>query len=330
MAISKLQPVSTASTPSAFSVTVAAANNPQKVVKNVDSGVYTITVSPTSSTAIVSFVSGTSFIGTTTTSSGSIVYNLATPATTVYIQSNNANDVVTINLTASAPVNTALSGTLDTITTSGTYTQTGLLWVLAIGGGGGGSGFGTINANQMGCGGGAGGLAMFYGNVTGSTTVTIGSAGTGGALNNAGTSGGTTSFGSYAVATGGGGAGLNSIYPGIGGTGTTGTATAGGGNGGNQTGSNPGIVVPNIWTGIKNGTHGGGGGGGNGNTGGPGQGAGDGGIGRGGNGGANGSVGAAATGYGSGGGGGGQDNVGGNRTAGGNGSPGVVYVLRGF
>jgi len=299
--------------PSAFAVTIATANVPQTVVKDISTGVYTISVSPTSSTATVQFVSGSTWIGQTITSSGSITYNLATAADKVYIQSSVASDVVTINLVASAPANSAISGTLDTITTSGTYTQTGLLWVLAIGGGSSGNNEGYGYAY----GGGAGATAMFYGNVTSSTSVTIGAAGVG-RTGDIGNPGGTTSFGSYAIAGGGGGA--NGYQGGIA---TAGNVLITGATGATSYGFR-GATTLNYFRGIKDGTYGGGGAGYNNGTGNSGYVGGGSGIGTGGSGGFNGANGGAATGYGSGGGGAISPGTGGN------GSPGVVYVLRGF
>jgi hypothetical protein len=323
MATSVFPAASTAAGPSAFAVTITTANIAQKVTQAVSTGVYSITVSPTSSTATVHFLTGDTYIGATTTSSGSISYNLATAADKVYIQSSVASDVVTVNLVASAPVNPALSGTLDTITTLGasTYTQTGTLWVLAIGAGGGGGG-GTDGVNYGG-GGGSGALAMFYGNVTSSTTVTIGAAGAGGAYNANGATGGTTSFGAYAIATGGafGLSGTNGGTGGVGGTVTAGTVGVAGSKGGNP--FQDGIAVANVYQTIKTGTYGSGAGGRSDTQ----MVGGGSGIGTGGNGGINGNVtGKNATGYGSGGGGGAATLA----ATGGNGSQGVVYVLRGF
>lgn len=329
MSISVFPAPSSATSPSAFAVSVPSANTPRRVVRTLSAGIYQVSVSPATSTAFVYFTAGSTFIGSTTTVGGTINFNLAAEATNIFVQSSNANDVVTINLTASVPINNTISGTLDTITTSGTYSQTGLLWVLAIGGGAGGTGA----TGAWGPGGGAGGLAMFYGNVPTSTTVTIGNAGLGSAANSGlpGGSGGTTSFGSYAIATGGSGSNPG-LGGGSGGIGTVGTAVAGGGDGGGSSGSQPGQVVPNVWRSIINGTHGGGGGGGTFSFGGQGGGIGAGsGIGTGGNGSSSGgAAGGNATGYGSGGGGGTNNNGNEPRSAGGNGSPGVVYVLRNF
>jgi hypothetical protein len=303
----------------AQAISTTTANVQKQVLQTFDPGVYEISVSPATSTAIVQFISGSTWIGQTTTASGIINYNLASAADRVYIQSNNVSDVVTVNLVASVPVSSAISGTLDTITTSGTYTQTGKLWVLAIGGGGGGAsarnGYGAGGAGGL-----SGGLAMFYGDVATSTSVTIGAFGAGGIYQAVGSAGGLTSFGAYAVAKGGNGGGLPSGEPG-------GVAAG--------TSSGTVIVAPtsgeltNNFRAIINGTTGGGGngaaGGGNGT---PSGGYGSG-IGTGGNS-AVGQAGGVGSGYGSGGGGGSANGSVNAYFNGGNGAPGVVYVLRGF
>jgi hypothetical protein len=326
MAISKLQPAASEG-PSAFAISIETANTAQKVTRTVASGVYTISVSPTTSTAFVEFISGTTYIGNTTTISGSVTFNLGTAADKVFIQSSGASDVVTVNLVASAPVYENISGTLDTITASGTYSQTGLLWVMAIGAGG-GAGGGNGGGYIGGSGGGAGGMAIYYGNVAAPTAVTIGAIGTGGSNGASGTAGGTTSFGSLAVATGGAagrGGSVGNPTDTAGGVGTTGNTLITGGFGG---GNNIPAATVNKFLAIKTGTYGGGGRGRHGGSWGESAGAGDGGIGTGGAGGGNNNNGSAATGYGSGGGAGGGNGSG--TSNGGNGSPGVIYVLRGF
>lgn len=320
MAISVF-PAASSSSVTAQAVSTTTANVQKTVIQTFNPGVYQISVSPSSSIAIVQFISGSTWIGQTTTSSGTINYNLATAADRIYVQSNNVGDVVTVNLTASVPVANSISGTLDTITSSGTYSQTGLLWVLAIGGGGGGGG--ARNGYGSGGGGGAtGAMSMYFGNVSSSTSVTIGTGGAGGAIQGLGTAGGTTSFGTYAVAIGGEGGN----WPGGPGGGVS---VPSGTSSGTVVVPSSGGVLTNIFRAIKDGTTGGGGngaaGGGNGTpTAGVGSGIGTGGSS---------SVGAAGgngTGYGSGGGGGSCNGSANSPQPGGNGAPGVVYVLRGF
>jgi len=298
----------------AYSVATTTANIQKSVTIDLDPGIYEVTVSPVSSIGIIQFFNGSTYIGQTTTVSGIINFNLATPANRIMVQSNNVDDVVTISLAANLVVSNTISGTLDTITTSGTYSQTGLLWVLALGGGGGGSG-GRSGWAAGSAGGGSGVMSMFYGDVTGNTTVTIGTKGNGSAANTGGLAGTSTSFGSYAVAKGGDGGGGPGGISGNAASGTN-TATVVVASVGATTQNHP-------YRAVKDGTTGGGG------NAGPYGGSAGGGSGIGTGGGQSGNNGTNATGYAAGGGGAGTSN-GHNPGTGGNGTDGVVYVLRGF
>jgi hypothetical protein len=276
------------------------------VTDTLSAGIYQITTSPNTSQATVKFYNGATELVTGTTVNGSISVILPSTALKYYIVTDTGSNVlVTVNLIATVNTGVAYSGTLDTITTSGTHNATGYKWVLAVGAGGGGAG----GAFQGRGGGGAGSVAIFQGTNNSAQTVTIGTAGNGGAAGgSSGNAGNSTSFGSLAVAAGGNG--------GV----TQGT--------GNTSG-----IVANTLRDVINGTNGSGG---QGNWF-PNSGVGAGlagygsGIGTGGDGGSNtnGSpnAGGVGTGYGAGGGGGA---AGGNsgQSAGGAGSPGVVYVLR--
>lgn len=270
-------------------------------------GLYTISTSPTTSNATVSFFLD-STITTVTTVSGTIAASLANTMDYAIVTTDGGSNVnLTIEKVASALSTSTVTGTLDTITSTQTYNQTGRMMVLAVGGGGaGGAGgpFNQSNANTLGGGGGAGEnkYGVFYNN--NAISVTIGSSGN--ATSTHGNAGGSTTFGNLLTATGGNGG--NGAPNGVNGEGgTTGNVITGG------NGNNSGIISPFVAKGVKDGTNGGGGGG-------NGSGAGSG-IGTGGNGGNPGNNG---TGYGAGGG-------GGTRTASaGNGSAGVIYVLRGF
>ena len=95
-------------------------------------GVYTISCTSTV-TANVDFWNGSAYIGTATTVSGTVLYSLGTAATKALVYSSSAGTVVSISQTgaALAPV----SGTLDTLTNSQTYNQTGLAYIVAVGAG---------------------------------------------------------------------------------------------------------------------------------------------------------------------------------------------------
>jgi len=236
------------------------------------------------------------------------------PSSVVITVTNNIN-------IAAVSAGSATSGTLDTITSTSTYTTTGAAaYALVVGGGGGG----FANNDQSGCcgrggGGGGGGLASGPIVLNGNLSVIVGNAGNSGkATSNAG---GTSSISGagFTTITANGGSGAGDCVGGFGGN-------PGGGLGGacgqSPDNINDSSITPSTHRWIKSGNSGAGAGVG-GNTGG-GQGGGDNGIGKGGNGGGvnqGNSSGGAGSGYGAGGGGGTNGN-------GGAGSQGVVYILR--
>lgn len=299
-----------------FFITAAVANTAYSVPVSMDPGLYTITC-VSSTIANVTFYRNNTPIATVATSSGTVDYVLGQSATTILFYTNTGSNI-TINFERkfySLPTG-AVSGTLDTLTTSGTYTQTGRSVVVGLAGGqkGANGGLcGVVNA----CGGGSGGASGGrFGptqvELTGNMSYTIGAGGTGASH----ALGGSTTFAGQTATSGG--------------TGSSGVQ--GGGVGFN----NPGSIGPFPPV-IGTGTTGGGGKGGwfyetyyvNGSTG-----AGNGGIGKGGDGGNTVSSGTApnggvGTGYAAGGGGGGSVRASsGTPGTGGDGSQGVIYVLR--
>ena len=303
-----------------------------------DAGTYKITTFPTTSQATITFGTSAGVQLITTTIDGTVTVNLGVNATysTIYINTGT-NIIVSIERTADILTGVSISGTLDTITTSGTYNQTGKLFVVAIAGGegggsGGANGAGGWTSDEYGGGNGgtSGAWATYLGYSNTAQTITIGTGGNGqAALTGSptgitrGNAGGTTSFGSLAVANN---ANVN-LNKGLGGN---------GGNGGDTSAS------VTLFKNIGNITTGGGGSGaqsgssGSDNTqsayGARGAGTGLGsGIGTGGNGAPNFNVAAnAATGRAAGGGGGYGRTSRYNGSAGAAGTGGVVYVLRGF
>jgi hypothetical protein len=331
-------PVTTIAGSSANAYTLPAANTYYVSTTAIDSGIYTIShLNNTSVVCYIEFFNGTTSIGSTQTVSGTISYNLATDATSVRLwSSGGTNLLVTFTKTASA-LSVAINGTLDTITSTSTYNQTGELFVVVVGGGGGGGRGNALSANLSCGGGGAGGLRSVTGIFNTATSVTIGTGGSGSTTPGVrGNSGGATSFGNH-IANGGDG-GLNGEYGnnslrGVGGTpsgpaGPSGGGSGNSGGGGWRSNNFSGNAEPTLESAYPFAILGGSGGGGGGSFGngleGPGTGYG-GNIGQGGN--SNGSTGNAnsGTGYGSGGG----AAMALNSTVGA-GRPGVVYVLRGF
>jgi len=313
-------------------------------------GGYKITTSPSDRQVEIYFANATTSTAVVETISGIVSLDLVFQATKCFIKdvSNNNGTVVTVEYTAESATQAPQTGTsLDTITSTGNYSETGLLHVLAIGGGGGGGG-GFYAGPGYGIGGscaagGAGGYSIsriVYTNTA--TSVTIGNGGNSGdatgATNNqganAGNDGGTTTFGNLVSSTGGGGGGgapsTNGHRNGSQEGGSNVGANRGGANN-YQAGGRAGGTSTAIARSVTTGTNGGGGSGGYHNTArDPGAGGGSG-IGTGGTGAASGdnnnAAATAGTGYGAGGGGG---SGGAGARNGASGSAGVVYVLRGI
>jgi hypothetical protein len=308
-----------------------------KAATTLTPGIYTITTYPTSSIATISGYDESGNFLTVSTSGGTVSWNITSTVANPFIYTNTGSDViVTITLTAAPLTGSAMSGTLDTITSTSTYNQTGRLYVVAVGAGaGGGSGFGGAPSSTSSGGGGAGGgITGGFVITNAPTSITIGAPGNGATQNTSPNAGGNTTFGNYLTAGGGSGLGVNGSTPW--------NDARGGARSGNVSGTS-------LHSSVKVGTTGSGGEGraSVSGTGGPGEGNGGlgagSGVGTGGTGGGatrgtpptagNGSVG---NGYGAGGGGGGAANqtgsnsIGTGYTNGAAGTQGVVYVLRGF
>ncbi len=329
MGISILNPAATASGGSqdGFSFTAADAGFQYETVNSFSAGVYTISTSPTANQVEVIFFSASQVSSAALTVSGTITYALAFDATGCFIRVvSGSNTQVTIDQIANSLTGAAInvSGTLDTISNTQTYNQTGLLYVVAISGGTGGGGGATVgfphtndrNGGGVGGHGGNFGAGFVYSNTA--QTITVGAGGNGGANTATGGTSGESSFGNLVLS---GQATHNSNnQDGAGGSFATGAS-------GGMYNLNAGAVTNNFKS-ATTGTYGGGGRGMS-NVQNAQNGAGSG-IGTGGAGSSNSNLaGSAATGFGSGGG-GGKNNGTNTGTSGGAGSPGVVYVLRGF
>lgn len=350
-----LYPNVSAFTPNAVSFTVANGYTDYAPVYGFIAGTYTI--ASNGATQYTTFYrSDGTIIGT---ANGNVTYNLAEPAAGVYLKTTGgvgSNAIVTYTYVAKALDGVIISGTVDIITTTSVYNQTGKLYVVAFGGGGGGAGGGHgywtnggWNCGVSSGGGGSGYMAStgsnysgFYTYSTTSHAIVIGSGGNGGtpagansgrAGGGAGNAGGTTTFGNIVSAAGGEG-------------GPGGRASAGGGGAGGYGSDNCSQSSPFydgqptdsvIYKQVLGSATTGGGGGAAEHSGGSGGGSGVGTGGNAGNGVAFGqntvsaNNGNSATGYAAGGGAGGmgRDNRGAGGNAG-NGTPGIVYVLRGF
>ena len=179
---STIFPVASTSSINSNAYTVANPLYQYKANTTLTPGIYTITSYPTSSVATVSGYDASNNFLSASTTGGTVTWNLTTTIANPMIYTNTgSNVIVTITLTAAPLTGSSVSGTLDTITTTSTYNQTGKLYVLAVGGGGDGTGYGaggnggnwqanTIsNAGSPGTGyasGGGGAASGYYGGVS--------------------------------------------------------------------------------------------------------------------------------------------------------------------
>ena len=143
-----------------------------------DPATFAVSCSPATSVATLTFSNANGILGTTVTSGGTSTFNLSTAATVLtWSVTGNAN--TTITLTKNGNALTALpSGSLETITTSGTYTYSstsGLGYVTVVGGGGSG-GFGQGSYSRTG-GGGSGGIQTTIISLSSPLVITIGEIG---------------------------------------------------------------------------------------------------------------------------------------------------------
>jgi len=318
-------PAAVTSSLNADAITATASDTFYEGRKTFDAAIYQITCA-SGTVANFEFWNLGTLITSGTTSSGIATINLASTADRIRLWTNTgSNIVVTITKTAGALTN-QFSGTLDTVTTVGPSTYTGTStsgkgYALLVGGGGGGGGCNPNSNNGAGGGGGgSGAVCAKIVTLTGSMAVTIGAGGLGGAAGlNAGTAGGASTFDGMTAGGGSGGnaAAQNVASPGAGGTATGGTInTPGAGPGSEGNGS----ATTKTYSFVVNGTTG------SGSSGfyptAYGSGIGTGGVGS-----ASTNNGTNATGYGAGGGGASGTSTGAAR-AGGNGTQGVLYVLR--
>lgn len=293
--------------------TATSANTTYRTPADLSPGFYRVSCVSTSVATVWFYSRDGAAITKAVTVSGTVTVNLGTRIGSIVFVVNTGTNINIEVDRIGAPLAAGVSGTVDTITSSGTYSQTGEALVFLVAGGtGGNAGFISASTVGGGAGGGSGGVLFDQIYIGAPVSVTIGSGGAGGATQGAtGGTGGTTSFGSLSVTNAAGVAG---------GAGSTiGTA----GNGASTT-ANAGYPVN---SGITGGGGGGAGRGTSGAVGTPGIGGGaTGAFGKGGDGGSSGVNGGAGTGYGAGGGGGGSSNT--TFGVGGTGAPGVVYVLR--
>ena len=138
-----------------FTTTVPSSATPYVATVSMSPGVYRITcVSSTITT--VGFFSGNTLIATALTASGTVDVTVASAVTRLSITTNTGSNIaVTVTFQSAPIVISGVSGTLTTITSSGTYTTQGIAIAVAVGGGGGGGYSAVANG---GTGGGSGGI----------------------------------------------------------------------------------------------------------------------------------------------------------------------------
>ena len=238
MAITKIVPA-TSTGDSLTGVGAAAVKRLYQANKKFVTGMYSITCNSSIITYVKFIAADGSEIIQVNTTSGSVALALATEATSVrfWYTGGTGNQSINITRVGSLPIDNVFSSstTVETLTTSGTYTGTstsGYAYVVAVGGGGGG-GSGNHNCCPSGAGGGgSGGLAGGHVALTGSVPYTIGAPGTGAACcSAAGGDGGATTIGNVTANGGQGGRGSSGGTGAAGGTGgTPGGATGGSAN----------------------------------------------------------------------------------------------------
>jgi hypothetical protein len=324
----------------AFAAVIPALQTTYEHDNEFTAGIYDIEIVPTSTNAKLTFVDASSILLVTNTTNGIVTIQLNSLATKVFITTlagGTVDAVVKINKTAGILFPEDIgSGTLDTITTTSTYNHTGLLSVLAFGGGAAGQKGNAGEATAV-SGGHAGGVAFGMVYTNSPTSITVGAAGLAANSNNTNLSlPGTSSFGNLLTSS------TNDFF-----------WAGNGGNPGSQNSSATAGSASRAFLSFNGNSTTGGGGGGNcrgqngnffaGSTSGAGSGIGTGGASAptgatAGTGGAStdhnpSTRGASGTGYASGGGAGimvGNSFPNAAGRFGGDGAPGVVYVLRGF
>jgi hypothetical protein len=172
-------------TEAAFASTIPDLQKPFEHDQVFEAGIYEISIAPDTTDAQVVFLDASSVLVTATTTSGTVTTQLNTAATKVFITTKaggTADAIVTITKSAAILTPDDIgNGTMDTINTTGAYNETGLLSVLAFGGGDAGTKGGTPGG---GSGGRAGGVALGFVYNNGATTITIGAKGVAATSNN--------------------------------------------------------------------------------------------------------------------------------------------------
>lgn len=165
----------------AFTATIDLVSTMYEHPVELSTGIYECNVVPSSTDARIIFCSDTTRVLATNTTSGSVIANVIGDITTLFIQTKaggTAGATVTLTRVASAIASDDIgNGTLDTINTTGTYNQTGVLGILVLSGGRMGESKPQNNNLRGGDGGRAGFINGDIAITNAATTVTIGAKG---------------------------------------------------------------------------------------------------------------------------------------------------------
>ena len=233
--------VASSANPQPNYVNAAAANTLYDANLILVTGIYVVSCASAVVANVDFYDANNVYITTATTVSGTITLNIASAVATIkFWTTSGTNTQISILKQGSsvAPV----SGTLTTVTASGTPGLVGDAYVVVVGGGGGGAGSDAS--------GGSGGITGGRVKLIGTELLTIGAKGIG-ATTGAATNGGATTFAGF---TAGGGGGAN----GGGVAGVAGTPNGGSGGQANGTSVTASAAASTIFTFFNQGTTGGG------------------------------------------------------------------------
>jgi hypothetical protein len=171
-------------------------------------GTYSISFAGGGTVTIILF-NGDTYVNTYSGLSTTNTFSVASPGDSIIYYTSTAT-AASIVMTLTAETVSSLSGTIETLTTSQTYNNTGYAYCVLLGGGGGGGGSGGSFARyggttSAGTGGGSGNAAYGLVTLTSNMAVVIGDRGTGASPGGSGGTGGTTTFAGLSASGGSGG-----------------------------------------------------------------------------------------------------------------------------
>ena len=188
MAISKLNPAAAPSTSNTSYIDIPGVSIYRATLTS-KVGTYSLALTVASKQAKIQFLDSNGAVITTASLDGTtpVTVNLATESTKIrawqsWLQAETSSITASIEFKGGTlTTGTAYSGTVTTVSSTGSQTINGSAYVILIGGGGGGN-YGSEASGGYGGGGGGSGTVVekFATNWSGSYTITIGAGGTGG------------------------------------------------------------------------------------------------------------------------------------------------------